>query len=463
MLKNALRLLLVCTPLLSMAGPAVSQSLNAFFEYEYVNQQTSTVRFYNLSQGDAVGATWTFGDGNYLSSTSDTITHTFAETDFYQVCLTIWSASGDVDEYCAELFTGPDNLMCNYTDCVYPGDANGDGKANLYDMLHIGLGLGEKGIPRPNASLDWIGQPAPDWGVLSNASVDLKHLDCDGNGWIEPADLEGVFFNNQSIPKQAQISDNEGPEVFLKFHKDSIYLQDYAGQDTIHLIADLFLGTPTKSFSNLHGLSFYIDYEEGLFDEHEPYIIYHDDAFTGTMWDDVLVGWKDQPVESQIDFAVTRTSGSGASGGGKVGQARFIIVSDIIEARTIKDELDLEFPLRGVKAYDENGNPVFTDVAKFPATVTFFTSTVTQTSSPSVEAIPVAVYPNPVIDAFRIKSQGVNLETIELISSLGERLYYAQEVNNQHPVISVAHLPTGVYHLRIQTEQGTVYRQIVRQ
>ncbi len=437
------------------------QSLDAFFEYSIIDQQSSTVRFYNLSQGDIAGATWTFGDGNYLTGTADSVTHTFAEMDFYQVCLTIWDAAGSVDEHCIEFFTGPDNLMCNYTDCVYPGDANGDGKANLYDMLHIGLGLGVKGVPRPNASLEWIGQPAPDWGVLSNADVDLKHLDCDGNGWIESADIEGVFFNNQSLPKQLQIADNEGPEIFLKFQKDSIFLQDYAGQDTIHLIADVYLGTEADGFTNLHGLSCYIDYEEGLFEDYSPSIEYDNTSFTGAMWDQVLVGWKDQPGVSQIDFAVTRTSGGGASGGGKVGQARFIIVSDIIEARTIKDELDLEFPLRGVKAFDDQGNPVFTNVTKFPATVTFFMGTVTGVSSSNPD-ISLQVFPNPATDVVRIIPGDVQIESIELLSAVGNQLYVAKSVNNRQPVLSLSHLPSGVYLLRIATNRGIVVRQIVR-
>ena len=456
-------LVILFVSLLPQVGELMAQPLNASFGYALLNQQSSTVRFYNLSEGDIVGATWTFGDGNYVTSLSDSVTHTFSETDFYQVCLTIWDASGEVDEFCQEIFTGPDDLVCNFTDCVFPGDANGDGKANLYDMLHIGLGLGTKGIPRPNASLDWVGQPAPDWGILSNAAVDLKHLDCDGNGWIEPADIEGVFFNNQSLPKQAQIADNEGPEVFLKFQKDSIYLQDYAGQDTIHLVADLYLGTPEYGFSNLHGLSFYVDYEDGLFEDFPPVVAYDNQSFIGAMWDDVLVGWKNQNTPSQVDFAVTRMTGTGVSGGGKVGQARFIIVSDIIEARTIKDELDLEFPLRGVKAYDQDGNPVFADVAKFPATVTFFTESVTNASSTIGESIPVVVFPNPVTDVARIIPNGVQLNSVELFSALGERIFFARDVKNRQPVVDMQQLPAGVYVIRIQTDRGTVVKQLVRQ
>lgn len=38
--------------------------------------------------------------------------------------------------------------MCDFTDCIHPGDADADLKANVYDLLNIGLGYGTIGIER---------------------------------------------------------------------------------------------------------------------------------------------------------------------------------------------------------------------------------------------------------------------------------------------------------------------------
>lgn len=443
--------------------PLRAQDVEAKFEYAFSSQQSNTVYFYNFSEGDLAGATWTFGDGEYASTLADTLTHTFAETDFYQVCLTVWDDAGSLHEYCEEIFVGPANMICNYTDCVFPGDANGDGVANLYDMLHMGLGLGHQGPVRPNASLDWYGQPAPDWGQYAPGGVDFKHLDADGNGQIQQSDLEAIFLHNNSLPKQPQISDNDGPTIFLDFKQDTIFLQDYAGQDTIHLLADIHLGDVSNGFDDLHGISFYVDYEEELFMEYEVEVTYDEESFTGKQLQDVAVGWKDQKGSSQLDFGLTRINQQAASGGGKVGQARFIIVSDIIEARTTNEEVEVEFPLRGVKTYNSFGEPVLSNVTKFPATVYFIEGTVTSTQQPDLEKN-ILVYPNPTADFLRIRS-GSEMQpyVLTLYNTVGVPVYRSGRMENRQPVLDLRHLPKGVYQLQLETDKGVLVKQIIKQ
>lgn len=51
---------------------------------------------------------------------------------------------------------------CNTND-VWPGDANADGNANLFDLLAVGLAFNDNGPVRPSASLTWVAQPCPNW------------------------------------------------------------------------------------------------------------------------------------------------------------------------------------------------------------------------------------------------------------------------------------------------------------
>ena len=84
----------------------------------------------------------------------------------------------------------PEGIPDCALDCVYPGDHNHDGQVDISDLLPLGVAMGEKGKPRANATMDyWYGQYAEDWeGMYEPSSVNLKHLDADGDSIITAFD-----------------------------------------------------------------------------------------------------------------------------------------------------------------------------------------------------------------------------------------------------------------------------------
>ena len=83
---------------------------------------------------------------------------------------------------------------CNPND-VWPGDANADGDANLYDLLPIGLAYNETGPVRPNATLNWIAQPCPDWTGSLLSGINYKHADTNGDGTVNISDTTAIAQN----------------------------------------------------------------------------------------------------------------------------------------------------------------------------------------------------------------------------------------------------------------------------
>ena len=92
--------------------------------------------------------------------------------------------------------------------CVWPGDANNDGVANNFDILAIGLGFGNSGTMRFNATNDWYPQPSADWAqdistfttndeglTFDSITVNSKYADCNGNGVVEGTDVEVINQN----------------------------------------------------------------------------------------------------------------------------------------------------------------------------------------------------------------------------------------------------------------------------
>jgi hypothetical protein len=72
------------------------------------------VDFVAISHGDAAKLKWSFGDGEYDSTTTNP-THQYASTGIYTACLEIWDQiTGDYDIYCEEInVTGPQSVYEN--------------------------------------------------------------------------------------------------------------------------------------------------------------------------------------------------------------------------------------------------------------------------------------------------------------------------------------------------------------
>jgi hypothetical protein len=73
---------------------------------------------------------------------------------------------------------------------VWPGDTNNDGIANQADVLPLGLCFGQTGPSRPNASINWIGQPATPW-----TQEHCTYADANGNGVVDQADVLPIGLN----------------------------------------------------------------------------------------------------------------------------------------------------------------------------------------------------------------------------------------------------------------------------
>ncbi len=76
---------------------------------------------------------------------------------------------------------------------VYSGDANNDGTCDIRDILPIGRFFGSTGPVRTGGSLTWGSQTAPVW-----TPPEATYADCDGNGTVNAADVQGII-NNYSL------------------------------------------------------------------------------------------------------------------------------------------------------------------------------------------------------------------------------------------------------------------------
>jgi invasion protein IalB len=147
-------------------------------------------------------------------------------------------------------------VMINNKDViVWPGDTNNDGVVNQADVLPIGLYWGSKGPARPNASMNWIGQPSPSWtpsaAMYANANgdtiVNQAEVPVIGFNWGKSHFVPSLLANGALEKSQTPASATIVPEAI-----PSEQAPDH----------EFFVQIKVAEVSNLFGLSFELIYDQ---------------------------------------------------------------------------------------------------------------------------------------------------------------------------------------------------------
>ncbi len=231
----------------------VSDACYAKFDY-YANAVTATAHFNNKSLGRITGYEWDFGDE--LNSIQYEPSHTYADTGFYPVCLTVTNDSGCVRTFCREIRVGNSLEDKCLIGCVWPGDANLDLEANHYDILPIGLHYGETGPKRDEVASEWRGYESQNWSKNLWGDVNNKHGDANGDGIIDLTDIEIVEQNfAYSHPWQPRATTKN--QLSIDWDVDDIDVGE---------TAVLTVLIPDSIDVTMYGLGFEIDLDPSVFD-----------------------------------------------------------------------------------------------------------------------------------------------------------------------------------------------------
>jgi len=72
----------------------------------------------------------------------------------------------------------------------------------------------------------------------------------------------------------------------------------------------------------------------------------------------------------------------------------------------------------------------------------------------------ISIYPNPTSGIFVIAS-GAKQSHIEIYNVLGEEIYRSSVIGHQSSVVDISSQPSGIYFLKVQTEQGSAVKKII--
>ena len=334
-----------------------------------------------------------------------------------------------------------------FSDCIWPGDVNMDGVVNMQDLLPIGLFMGEAGIPRADQLPGtWFGKQSTNWqNPFINYSVDLKHLDADGNGYISSHDTiaisnfygnthgitaSGLYQSDQRIALTGNIFANPGDVVEL----------------------NIVLGTATRPATDIYGFSFPFNYNPQIFDANSVQVEYNHNSWLAYN-SPILFMQRNFSSSGRLETGFTRTTGVPSSGHGNIGRVRFVIRDDLVGVRLGSDELKVDVGGGNATVMDHTGQS--SDVEIETATITI------RYDQPDFDESLLKVWPNPTADYLNIHLNGnKTFQQVTLYNLMGQMVYTTGKMNANNAQIAVNHLSQGLYMLSVQSEEGIINKKI---
>jgi len=320
-------------------------------------------------------------------------------------------------------------------DSVWPGDANADKIADMYDALAVAINYNDTGAGRPAASSNWIAQYSDFWNGSFMNNIDKKHADCNGDGIIEMADL-AVINQNYGLthPKGPRQKTTGTSELFF----------DHSGinpnpDSTVSI--KIMLGNITSPVNKIYGLAANI-LVDGLALATPPVVTYSS-GWLGNATNTLSLQKTVSPTS--IDWAYARTDKQDAGGQGLIAHLEFKIPASTPGGTLVTLSYDR------ARFIDHEGIEM-TDISTLQDT--FYVRHPASISHLPIASTHANIYPNPSfgMSILDIQSTTAAEATIEITDITGKKLSREKvQLNTTGNRINL-HLPNisaGVYVVHI--------------
>ncbi len=316
---------------------------------------------------------------------------------------------------------------------VWPGDVGNDGTVNQMDQWAIGLAYGTTGPVRPNATIEWIGQPAIDWPSTLTFAYEFnnKYTDCNGDGLISEDDMEAIQLNwgkvhglapqpvfpNRLLPQKARLTAAEGAQQHL----------------------DIELGTVAQPAPDAYGFSLKAHFDPTKVSSLQ---FTTDGSWLGTEGQDMLVLQKVDYEMGEAVISLVRTDQQGREGYGSIAGLELYCPQGDCGSLTLSDwQL-----LQSDADVFEIGSP--------------YEWSAGLTSASEVVAAQLRLFPNPVRQELIVQSPAD--APARLLNASGSTAWEGQIRSGQQS-IDLSGLPGGLYLLQLQVGDELIHRKVVKQ
>ncbi|NRB52658.1 MAG: T9SS type A sorting domain-containing protein [Saprospiraceae bacterium] len=349
---------------------------------------------------------------------------------------------------------GPGRLqvaVASQEDPVWPGDTNDDGSADQYDVLNFGFLLDSlRGPSRPNASLDWIEQPAFDWSRLTPEQDNYKHIDTDGSGQINWSDTMALHLNWGSV------HDGFTPGIPIDERSGipfSVRLDTLQAGQTYSL--PIVLGNVDFPANDVYGLAFQLTYDPNLV---VPGSVRFstEGSWLGQEDQNLLLMQKEFAEAGKLAIGMTRLDGNNVSGSGIIGHFSITIEDDILLRQRNaweKSGVDFYLEIEGVKLISNLQEVVPVEVVNPEVEVISKTRNIGA-------MLPVTVYPNPAHKTLWVKGLQSPNTRVQFFDTQGRLVQASRLLVGEH-ALDVQNLHPGLYWIRLWNEEGMALRKVL--
>ncbi len=321
--------------------------------------------------------------------------------------------------------------------CVWPGDANSDGIANILDVLPIGIAYNTTGAVRPNATTDWSGQPMQDWSQnFSIIGNNYKHTDCNGDGVIDSFDFQPILDNYGLIHFKSPEQGMSGIPFYAEVRSGSFTAGSIVS-------VDVYLGTQAAQVADFYAVAFTVSYNASVLQPGSATIDLSG-SWAGTRGVDLMAIHKEFSSTGQLDIGITRIDQNNRAGYGLLASINYILIDDIAG----KDMFQLETLSPWISFAKAIRNDE-TDIELFLSAL--------QPASGN----PVLIYPNPAEDLLYITlPSAMDFNSLKVFNSIGKEVLFMDINEKQNLSIGTGGLPKGIYFIELTGDKGRLVRKV---
>lgn len=341
------------------------------------------------------------------------------------------------------------NYNSCYSNCVWPGDHNNDGRVDMRDLTFIAPFVGQSGASRNNPPNNyWMGQSAENWDISSN-NTNLKYGDGDGDGLILAQDT--VMMNNYYRNLHG-IWVNKGVNSdFLPFDLRSDKTSYEIGDS---IIMTLSIGDQSLPVLNLNGFTVSFNFSEA-FNDASLSAEFNDNNWLSA--GDKMLQMAKKPTVRNIDLGSGRLSGKGVAGYGDIA-----VIKGIVD-----DELD---------GFRDDDGIIYALVQLNDATLLTDDNCLELRTAPQTFYFPIKVQkrlaenPNKVINVFPNPTNGNiwlesenkenNILSCYIYSITGQNIINLNRINQNKIEINLGNYPSGVYLVKTFTQKGVEIHKV---
>ncbi len=351
-----------------------------------------------------------------------------------------------------EILNPQTDTLC-ITDCVWPGDANGDGSVNMTDILPLGYCVGEVGSDRINGSTNWYGQYSADWnGMIGSTGRNIKHADANGDGYISALDTAAISLSYGRTNHIAPESEPTNTQIPLFFVPQT---PNPAPGDKV--IIDIVLGTENLPAIDVHGITFALNFNPDIVEPGTMTVEYKNNNWLS--YESAMIGMMKEPVTGRVESGYTRATGVSNHGYGIIGQVSFIVVEEIIDGARLKDTLSRPFRPESMMSMNAAGQYIALDSKDFEIRVAHEIAEQFDDDNRNLIA-----YPNPTTGYLNIHVNGNNeLEQVIVHSITGQEVFRTHdELSGKQTSITFDDKPVanGIYLITAICDKGVYTKKV---